>query len=171
LTLNKIGSRFRSLWLAFVESTTSFLDEAGFRISLAWSVLRGRMPEPVAHRFWNRAVEVPTLLHVKDWTNDRTAITCIVWPAMEIPDGADPFIVQQERVSDLMHVIAKGAADKLWHIRFEADYGLRWVPERQAWISTNGHLYHSSLGSIQHKKLRTVRQSKRSEARGEGVAS
>jgi hypothetical protein len=156
LILNMIGNRFRILWLAFVESTTSFLDEAGFRISLAWSVLRGRMPEPVAHRFWNRAVEVPTLLHVKDWTNDRTAITCIVWPAMEIPEGADPLIVQQERVNDLMHVIAKGATDKLWHIRFEADYGLRWVPERQAWISTNGHLYHSSLDKIPYKKLRNV---------------
>jgi hypothetical protein len=151
-----IGNRFRILWLAFVESTTSFLDEAGFRISLAWSVLRGRMPEPVAHRFWNRAVEVPTLLHVKDWTNDRTAITCIVWPAMEIPEGADPLIVQQERVNDLMHVFAKGATDKLWHIRVEADYGLRWVPERQAWISTNGHLYHSSLDKIPYKKLRNV---------------
>jgi hypothetical protein len=160
LNLNKIGSRFHILWLALVESTTSFLDEAGFRISLAWSVLRGRMPEPMAYRFWNRAVEVPTLLHVKDWTNDRTAITCIVWPAMEIPEGADPYTVRHERVRDLMNVIARGATDKLWHVRFEADYGLRWVPERQAWISTNGHLYHSSLSSIQHKKIHKITQTK-----------
>jgi hypothetical protein len=153
LNLNKIGSRFRILWLALVESISAFFDEASFRISLAWSVLRGRMPEPVAHRFWNRAVEVPVLVHVKDWTTDRTAITCVVWPAMQIPDSVDPLHLQYERVEELMRVIAKGATGT-WHIRFEADYGLRWVPERQAWLSSNGHFYHASLDSIQHKKLR-----------------
>jgi len=176
LILNKVGSRFRILWLALVESTSSFLDEAGFRMSLGYAVLRGRMPEPVAHRFWNRAVEVPTLLHVRDWTDDRTMVSVIIWPDTrlhqyelvpqlvgEAPEDRheDPLDLQHRRVEEVMHVIARGATD-LWHVRFEVDYGLRWVPERQAWLSSNGHLYHSSLGSIQHKKLRN---------RGVGVTS
>jgi hypothetical protein len=158
LILNKVGSRFRILWLALVETMTSFLDEASFRTSLAYAVLRGRMPEPVAYRFWNRAVETPVLIHAKDWTNDRTMVTCIVWPAMQVPEDEDPLGLQYRRVDELMHVLARGATDSLWHVRFEADYGLRWVPERQAWLSSNGHLYHASLDSIQHKKLQNVAQ-------------
>ena len=127
-------------WYAFANAVGAFIEEAAFRTSLAWAVLRGRSPKPVEKRWWNRATEPPVLVDVWDWTNDRHIFSILVWPALEVPPERAAR-AQQERAKLVRQVIARGAAELTWSTHYEVDYGLRWDHERQVWEATDGFAY------------------------------
>jgi hypothetical protein len=129
-----------SWWYAFADAVGGFIEEAAFRVVLAWAVLRGKSPKPVEKRWWNRSAEAPVLVDVYDWTNERHIFSVLVWPALEVaPKKAD--YAQRERANTVRQVIAKGASEMMWSTRFEVDYGLRWDHQRQVWVATDGFAY------------------------------
>jgi hypothetical protein len=130
----------KRLWYRFADAFGAFLDEAAFRTSLAWAVLRGKSPKPVEKRWWNRAAEAPVLIDVFDWTNERHIFSVLVWPALEVPPEKAAH-AQRERARTIQQVIAKGAAEMMWSTRFEVDYGLRWNHERKVWVAADGFAY------------------------------
>jgi hypothetical protein len=136
----EVRSRFTRWWYAFANAVGGFIEEAAFRIALAWAVLRGKSPKPIEKRWWNRATEAPVLVDVWDWTNDRHIFSILVWPALEVPPERAAR-AQEERAKLVRHVIAKGAAEMMWSTRYEVDYGLRWDPDRQVWVATDGFAY------------------------------
>ena len=127
-------------WYAFANAVGSFLEEATFRTSLAWAVLRGKSPKPVEKRWWNRATETPVLIDVWDWTDERHIFSVLVWPALEVPPEKASY-AQRERAKQVIRAIHAGAADMNWSTRYEVDYGLRWDHERQAWEASDGFAY------------------------------
>ena len=130
-------------WLAFAGAVGAFLEEAAFRVVLAFDVLIGRMPRQVEKRWWNRATETPALLDVYDWTTERLLFSVLIWPPLESSrDDAD--YVFHERVREVKEAIARGAADKAWCTRFETDWGLRWNHRREVWVDGDGHHYDGS---------------------------
>jgi hypothetical protein len=132
----------KSWWYAFADALGSFLEEAAFRVVLAFDVLVGRMPRQVERRWWNRAIETPALIDVYDWTDDRLIFSVLVWPSLESsPHDAD--YVYHRRIDEVKKAIAKGAAEMAWFTRFETDYGLRWDPERKVWTTRGGFAYET----------------------------
>jgi hypothetical protein len=127
-------------WHWFADVGGAFIEEAAFRTSLAWAVLRGRSPKPVGKRWWNRATETPLLLDVWDWPTERHVFSVLVWPSLEVPPEKAPY-AQQERAKQVMRVIHAGAAEMAWSTRYEVDYGLRWDHERQVWVAADGFAY------------------------------
>ena len=127
-------------WLAFANAVGSFLEEAIFRLVLAFKVLAGRVPIETEKRSWIRSVETPAILNVYDWTDDRHIFSVLIWPPLETPtDDADR--VFRERVREVKEAIARGAADRALCTRFETDYGLRWDHKRQVWTAADGFAY------------------------------
>ena len=127
-------------WLAFANAVGSFLEEAIFRLVLAFKVLAGRVPIETEKRSWIRSVETPAILNVYDWTDDRHIFSVLIWPPLETPtDDADR--VFRERVREVKEAIARGAADRALCTRFETDYGLRWDAKRQVWTAADGFAY------------------------------
>jgi hypothetical protein len=135
-------SRLKYWWYAFADVVGGFIEEAAFRVVLAWAVLRGKSPMPVEKRWWNRATETPVLVDVWDWTNDRHIFSILVWPALEVPPERAAR-AQQERANLVRQVIARGAAELAWSTRYEVDYGLHWDPRRQVWVAADGFAYDS----------------------------
>jgi hypothetical protein len=130
----------RRWWGAFADAFIAFVEEAAFRVVLAFDVLVGRAPRQVERRWWNRSAETPALVDLYDWTTDRLIFSLLVWPSLESsPVDADR--VHQERLEQVLEVIAKGAADKMWSTFWEVDYGLRWDHKRGAWVTADGHAY------------------------------
>ena len=127
-------------WYAFADVVGGFIEEAAFRTSLAWAVLRGKSPKPLEKRWWNRSLEPPILIDVYDWTNERHIFSVLVWPSLEVPPERAAH-AQQERAELVKQVIARGATEMAWSTRFEVDYGLRWDPDRQVWVGTDGFAY------------------------------
>jgi hypothetical protein len=91
-------------WHWFADVGGAFIEEAAFRTSLVWAVLRGRSPKPVETRWWNRATETPLLLDVWDWPTERHVFSVLVWPSLEVPPEKAPY-AQQERAKQVMRVI------------------------------------------------------------------
>jgi hypothetical protein len=130
----------RGYWLAFANAFGSFLEEAAFRVVLAWAVLRGRSPKPVERRWWNRSLETPVLIDVYDWTDGRRIYSVLVWPALEVaPEEAAR--AQEARTREVLRVLHAGAAEMAWSTRYEVDYGLEWDHERQLWSAEDGFAY------------------------------
>ncbi len=124
----------------FADGVGDFIEEAAFRTSLAWAVLRGRSPKPLEKRWWNRATETPVLIDVYDWTDERHIFSVLVWPALEsAPERAAH--AQQERARQVIRVLHAGAAEMAWSTRYEVDYGLRWDHEREVWAADDGFAY------------------------------
>ncbi len=127
-------------YLALANALGGFVEEAAFRLALAFNVLVGRAPRRVERRWWNRSRETPILIDVYDWTDDRLIFSVLAWPALEgEPRGAARD--QQERVEEVLRVLHAGAAEMAWSTRYEVDYGLRWDHERQVWTATDGYAY------------------------------
>jgi hypothetical protein len=127
-------------WYAFANCLGDFIEEAAFRVVLAWAVLRGKAPKPAERRWWNRATETPVLIDVYDWTDERHIFSVLVWPSLEVsPEKAAH--VQQGRAEQVMRVLHAGAAEMAWSTRYEVDYGLRWDSDRQVWAATDGFAY------------------------------
>jgi hypothetical protein len=127
-------------WHAFADAFGRFIDEAAFRTSLAWAVLRGRSPKPVEKRWWNRAQETPVLIDVWDWTDERHIFSVVVWPNLEVPPEKAAY-AQQMRAKQVMRVIHAGTAEMAWSTRYEVDYGLTGDHERGAWEASDGFAY------------------------------
>src|SRR5215216_4365012 len=138
--LARIGLKVSSLWYAFANTVGAFLEEAAFRTSLAWAVLRGKAPKAIEKRWWNRSLETPILIDVYDWTNERHIFSVLVWPSLEVPPEKAAH-AQQERARQVMRVIHAGAAEMVWSTRCEVDYGLSWDHERQVWEASDGFAY------------------------------
>jgi hypothetical protein len=64
----------------------------------------------------------------------------LVWPSLE-SSPVDAGRVHQERVEQVLEVIAKGAADRMWSTFWEVDYSLKWDPARGAWVTADGFAY------------------------------
>jgi hypothetical protein len=131
------------IWVAFANALGAFIEEALFRVMLASCVLRGEAPRKVKRRNWNLGEETPVLVDVFDWTNDRLIFSVLVWPTLD-PDHRFYTEAQQardERVEEVIRVIAKGAPEQLWSMHWRIDYDLRWDNRRGAWIDSDGHAY------------------------------
>ena len=137
-------------WLWLADVVGGFIEEAAFRVELAFGVLVGRVPRETEKRTWIRGREIPTLIDVYDWTNDRLVFSVLVWPSLET-DAHDADYVFHQRVAEVKEAIAAGAADKLWCTRFETDWGLRWNSKRECWVDSDGHAYD---GATVYEQLR-----------------
>lgn len=127
-------------WLALLAGVAGFLEEAAFRIELAFDVLLGRVPRRAARRYWNRSTETPVLLDVSSWIDERLVFSVLVWPVLDAAPGeADR--AYRERVDEVIEAIARGVSDKAWATRIEADYGLRWDNGRGVWAASDGFAY------------------------------
>jgi hypothetical protein len=136
--------RIVPLWWALATATADFFDELGFRCSLAFRVITGRVPIGIEERFWIRSVETPAMITVRDWTNNRRIFSVLVWPVLE----ADRELAPQEnleRLQQVKQVLAKGASDMALTTSFETDYGLTWDHDRKVWIATDGFAYDGTL--------------------------
>jgi hypothetical protein len=118
----------------------AFLEEAAFRASLAWAVLRGKAPKPLEKRWWNRSLETPILIDTYDWTDERLLYSVLIWPSLEVPPEKATY-AQQERAKQIIRVLHAGAAEMAWSTRYEVDYGLKWDHERQVWTAEDGFAY------------------------------
>ena len=127
-------------WHRFADAFGRFLDEAAFRMSLAWAVLRGRSPKPVEKRWWNRATETPVLIDVWDWTDERRIFSVLVWPSLEVAPEKAAY-AQQERSKQVLRLLHAGAAEMAWSTRYEVDYGLAWDHRRRVWRAEDGFAY------------------------------
>jgi hypothetical protein len=136
----EVRSRLTRWWLAFANATADLLEEAIFRLALAFNVLTGRVPIETEKRAWIRSRETPALLNVHDWTDGRHIFSVLIWPSLETPaDQADQAF--HERVREVKEAIARGAADRALCTRFETDFGLRWDHKRQVWTATDGFAF------------------------------
>ena len=143
-------------WVAFATVAFDFMEELIFRLWLASNVLRGKVPQKAAQRWWNRAVEVPVLVDVYSWVDERLIFSTIVWPPLEsAPRTAERDY--RKRVEEVLGVIAKGASEKLWSTRWEV-CELAWDNEREVWVDGDGHHYDGAR----------FHDYSRSGARGEG---
>ena len=137
----EVRSTLARWWYAFANTVGAFLEEAAFRTTLAWAVLRGRSPRPIEKRWWNRSIETPILIDVHDWTNERHIFSVLVWPSLEVPPGHKAARAQQERAKQVMRVVHAGAAEMNWSTQYVVDYGLSWNHERQVWVAEDGFAY------------------------------
>ena len=130
-------------WLALANAVGALIEEAAFRVALAFDVIVGRLPQRVDKRFWNRSTETPVLVDVYDWSTNRLILSVLIWPSLETPAHEADYVFHQ-RVGEVKEAIAKGATDKAWSTRFETDYGLRWDHRRECWVGGDGHHYDGS---------------------------
>jgi len=139
----EVRSRLTRWWLAFANGVGDFLEEAFFRLALAFNVLVGRVPLKTEKRSWIRSVETPVLVDVFDWTTDRLLFSVLVWPPLERP-GQDAPYEHHQRVEAVLEAIAKGAKEKMWSTYWEVDYGLTWDHSRECGVDGDGHRYDGS---------------------------
>lgn len=132
--------KLRGALAPFAGALERFIDEAAFRVVLAFDVLVGRMPRRTERRWWNRAIESPALVEVYDWTDERLIFSVLVWPSVESQTHEASF-KHRARVEEVVRAICQGAADRAWSVRYEVDYGLRWEAEKQVWTARDGHAY------------------------------
>lgn len=130
----------RRSWRKFVATAGGFKDEAGFRLSLAWAVLRGEYPLTRERRWWNRAVETPILVHVEDWRDERLLFSILVWPSLESPVRR-ALVDQETRARQVKEAFGRACSDLAWTTRFDTDFGLRWDSGREVWTATDGMAY------------------------------
>jgi hypothetical protein len=136
----EVRSRFACWWSAFVNAVGGFIEEATFRVVLAFKVLAGRVPLRTEKRSWSKVVEAPVLVDLYDWTSDRRIASVLVWPPLEA-ESSEAFEAHEQRVEEVIAAISRGAADRAWCTRWEVDYGLRWDHERQVWTAADGFAY------------------------------
>jgi hypothetical protein len=136
--------------------------KAGFRILLAWHVLRGNAPGQVEERFWNRNAERPVLIDIHDWVDERRIFSVLIWPSLE-SDADDGAYHHIERVDQVKQVIAQGCAEMAWQTRFETDYDLEWDRERECWVSSDGFVYDGEFQFPREPRFAAV-----NGCRGEG---
>jgi hypothetical protein len=127
-------------WQVSAEAVGRFFDEAGFRCVLAYHVLAGRVPIQSKKRLWNRRAEVPVLVDVFDWTDDRRFASILIWPPLESAEE-DAAYHHMLRVEQMKEVICKGAAEMVWSTKLETDWGLEWDHERKVWTCSDGFAY------------------------------
>jgi hypothetical protein len=71
-------------WLRFANAVGSAIEEAAFRVVLAFKVLAGRVPLRTERlRNWSKVVEARILVDAFDWTSDRRIFSVLVWPPLE----------------------------------------------------------------------------------------
>ncbi len=130
----------RHYWRVVRDAVSSAAREAGFRISLAWSVLLGRFPIYRERRWWNRATETPILVDVEDWRDERLLFSILVWPSLEssVPTALRD---QETRTRQAKEAFGRACNDLAWTTRFDTDFGLRWDPEREVWTAADGFSY------------------------------
>lgn len=127
-------------WLRFANAVGAFIEELIFRVMLALKVLSGRVPLKAERRSWSKVVEAPVLVDVYDWTNERRIFSVLVWPPLETP-ADEAYSRHDERVSQVLEVIARGASEKALSTRWDVDYGLAWDHKRQVWTAKDGFAY------------------------------
>jgi hypothetical protein len=102
-------------WYGFVRVVGDLLDESTFRAVLAFSVIAGRVPLEVERRPWNRSLETPVLVEIRDWTDNRLVFTVLVWPPLESPPETAAYD-HRERVRTVKEAIGKGTAAMAWSL-------------------------------------------------------
>jgi hypothetical protein len=138
-------------WYAFANAVGGAVEEAAFRVVLAFKVLSGRVPLRTERlRKWSKVVEAPVLVDAYDWTNDRRIFSVLVWPPLEV-EPPEAYSLHEERVEEVIAAISKGAADRAWCTRWEVDDGLQWDHKRQVWVAEDNFAYAPS-------EVRTTRE-------------
>jgi hypothetical protein len=130
----------RRYWYVFAHAVGGFIEELAFRVVLAFKVLSGRVPLRTEKRSWSKVVEAPVLVDVYSWVDERRIFSVLVWPPLEAPLDEAPHL-HDERVSQVLEVIAKGASEMAWSTRWEVDYGFRWDHKRRVWIAGDNFAY------------------------------
>jgi hypothetical protein len=139
--------RIAPAWQRYADAVGGFIEEAAFRVVLAFKVLAGRVPIETEKRAWIRSVETPALVNVYSWVDDRLLYSVLIWPSLET-NAHDADYVYRQRVEEVKEAIARGAADKAWATRFETDYALKWDHKRECWVDGDGHRYDGSRFGI-----------------------
>jgi hypothetical protein len=129
-------------WWRFADAVGGFIEEAAFRLVLAFDVLVGKTPQWVERRWWNRAAETPVLVDVYSWIDDRLIFSVLVWPSLE-SDLGNPERSHRQRVEEVLEAIAKGTGQKMWSTRWEVSE-LAWDHRRECWVDGDGHAYDGS---------------------------
>jgi hypothetical protein len=140
----EVRARLIRWWLTFANAVGGFIEEAAFRVVLAFKVLAGRVPLRTEKlRTWSKVVEAPVLVDVYDWTSDRRIFSVLVWPPLEVepPEAYSP---HEERLEEVISAISRGAAYRLWCTRWEVDRGLMWDNKRRVWVAADGFAYAPS---------------------------
>lgn len=137
------ASLLERYWLAFANAVGGAIEEAAFRVVLAFKVIIGRVPLEAEKRWWNRATETPVLIDCHSWVDERHIFSVLVWPVLESePERAS--YAQEERVELVREVLHRGAAEKGLTTRFETDYGLRWDADREVWVASDGFAFEGT---------------------------
>jgi hypothetical protein len=132
------------IWRSVAEKVGAFLDEAAFRLELAFDILRGKVPRETEKRFWNRNAEVPVAVDILDGINTRRIATILIWPPLESAEE-DALYDHMLRVDEIKRVIAKGCTEMAWQTLLEVDYGLVFDAERACWVASDGFVYDASF--------------------------
>jgi hypothetical protein len=146
-----VKQRVVQAWFTFARVVGDFLDEAGYRVSLAFRVLFGLVPVEVERRPWNQDAECPVLMDIFDWTQDKLVASVLVWPVLEAtPENADEALV--ERVEQFKGILYKGAADMAISTRVDIDCFLRWDSNRRCWVDDTGYSYDGDRKILQERR-------------------
>jgi hypothetical protein len=128
---------------ALAAAVAAFVGEACFRVELAFDVLAGRVPKVRPRRWWNRNAEPPTLVDVRDWTDDRLIFSVLVWPPLEEPTQSRERD-HHERIHQIIRVLHAGATEMAWSTRYDVDDGLEWDAKREMWKGSDSFAYDGS---------------------------
>jgi hypothetical protein len=99
-------------WRVCVDLLFRSLNEAAFRVEVAFKVLTSRMPLETELKPWLYSVYAPVLIDVHDWSTDRLLFSVLVWPPLD-PDSKDDVAAHEERVVQVKEVILRGVAE-IW---------------------------------------------------------
>jgi hypothetical protein len=86
-----------------------------------------------------------------DWINDRLVFSVLIWPVLAAPPD-EAYSRHDELVEAVLDAIAKGAAEKMWSVRWEV-YGLTWDHSRKCWVDGDGHCYDGSRFDREHHRV------------------
>ena len=131
-------------WNAVADHVGRFLDELAFRVLLAARVILGKVPLETEKRYWSRSQEVPVVVNLTSWVDDRPICSTIIWPPLESSKetaASDHW----ERIQQTKMVLARGAAEMAWSMKLETDFGLRWDQDRCVWTASDGAAFDGIL--------------------------
>jgi hypothetical protein len=137
---SKAKRRLLHWWDGFANAVGAAIEEGIFRASLAVRVLLGISPRTVEKRHWNRVVEAPVLIEVREWTTSRHIFSCLVWPPLEA-SAKEAYQAHDERVEQVKAVITRGAIEQRISTLISVDDGLSWDRAREVWVGRDGYSY------------------------------
>ncbi len=149
-------------------SLRQFLSTARFRTSLAWAVLRGRIPQRQEQRPWRLRQDSPVLLDFSDWVDSRELFSIIVWPPLDKTAAGRSGLDTNRRVSQVIGAFERACDDLAWST-YITRHDLVWDARREAWVcEADGSSYEHPEPRFERHEQR-VFGGNRDDDQGEGV--